>query len=110
MGWEMSQEDWMSVNDRRIIQIQRATLLMGGPDIFWDPENDDDNPDRWFDPLPRGSYKWLAPDRDELMEQRKTAYSEMDWDERGIPTSEELNKLRALWFNRLLLGNLEHQW
>ena len=92
-GWELTQEDWMNVNGRRIIQIQRAVLLMGGPDVFWDPEKDDDNPDRWYDPLPSGPYKGLAPDRDELMKQRKTAYLEMGWDERGIPTSEELNKL-----------------
>jgi len=92
-GWEMTQEDWMNVNGRRIIQIQRAALLLGGPDVYWDPEADDDNPDRWYEPLPSGPYEGLAPDRAEVMEQRKAAYAEMGWDERGIPTSEELNKL-----------------
>ncbi len=92
-GWEMTQEDWINVNGMRIIQIQRAVLLLGGPDVFWDPEKDDDNPERWYDSLPSGPYKGLAPDRDELMEQRKTAYAEMGWDERGIPMMEELNKL-----------------
>jgi aldehyde:ferredoxin oxidoreductase len=95
-GFELTQEDWINVNGRRIIQIQRAALLLGGPDVFWDPEEDDDNPDRWYDPLPSGPYKGLAPDRAELMEQRKTAYSEMGWDERGIPTSEELTRLGLL--------------
>jgi len=92
-GWEMTQEDWMNVNGRRIIQIQRAALLLGGPDVYWDPEADDDNPDRWYEPLPSGPYEGLAPDRAEVMEQRKAAYAEMGWDERGIPTSEELNRL-----------------
>jgi aldehyde:ferredoxin oxidoreductase len=27
------------------------------------------------------------------MEQRKTAYTEMDWDEHGVPTTEELKRL-----------------
>ena len=92
-GWDMTQEDWMNVNGRRIIQIQRAALLLGGPDVHWDPLEDDDNPERWYEPLPNGPYEGLAPDRDEVMEMRKAAYAEMGWDERGIPTSEELNKL-----------------
>jgi aldehyde:ferredoxin oxidoreductase len=92
-GWDVTQEDWMNVYGRRIIQIQRAALLLGGPDVFWDPVEDDDNPDRWYEPLPSGPYEGLAPDRDEVMEMRKTAYGDMGWDERGIPTSEELNKL-----------------
>ena len=92
-GWDMTQEEWINVNGRRIIQIQRAVLLLGGPDIVWDPLTDDDNPDRWYNPLPSGPYKGSAPERAELMEQRKKAYADMGWDERGIPTTEELTKL-----------------
>jgi len=92
-GWEMTQEEWMKVNGRRIIQIQRACLLLGGPDIVWNPDTDDDNPPRWYTPLPSGPYKGSAPNRDELMEERKEAYVDMGWDGQGIPTIEELTKL-----------------
>jgi aldehyde:ferredoxin oxidoreductase len=92
-GWDISQEEWINVNGRRIIQIQRALLLLGGPDVVWDPVKDDDNPDRWYEPLPSGPFKGRAPNRDELMKQRKTAYADFGWDERGIPTSEELRGL-----------------
>ncbi len=92
-GWEMTQEEWMTVDGRRIIQIQRAALLLGGPDVFWDPLVDDDNPPRWYHPLPSGPYKGSAPQRDEVLEMRKTAYAEMGWDARGIPTTEELESL-----------------
>ena len=92
-GWDMTPEDWVNINGRRIIQIQRAALLLGGPDIFWDPDKDDDNPIRWYTPLPSGPYMGKAPTRAEIMEMRSKAYSEMGWDKRGIPTTEELTKL-----------------
>jgi aldehyde:ferredoxin oxidoreductase len=90
---DITQEDWINIYGRRIIQIQRAALLLGGPDVFWDPKKDDDNPPRWYEPLPSGPYEGSAPNRDDVMEQRKTFYAEMGWNEMGIPTSEELNKL-----------------
>jgi aldehyde:ferredoxin oxidoreductase len=92
-GWDMTQDEWMNINGRRIIQIQRAALLLGGPDEVWDPTVDDDNPPRWYTPLPSGPYKGAAPKREEVLEMRKQAYAEMGWDERGIPTTEELTKL-----------------
>jgi len=92
-GWDMAMDAWMNVNGRRIIQIQRAALLLGGPDIVWDALTDDDNPERWYMPLPSGPYKGNAPSRDEIMEMRKKAYTDMGWDARGIPTTEELAKL-----------------
>ncbi len=92
-GWEMTQEEWMDVHGRRIIQIQRAALLLGGPDVIWDPLVDDDNPSRWYEPLPSGPYKGNAPNRADLMKERANAYTEMGWDAQGIPTPEELTKL-----------------
>ena len=92
-GWAMTLEEWMNVNGRRIIQIQRAALLLGGPDVFWDPLEDDDNPPRWYTPLPSGPYKGSAPKREDVMTERGTVYADMGWDERGIPTTEELTKL-----------------
>jgi len=92
-GWDMTAEEWTNVNGRRIIQMQRAVLLIGGPDIVWETDVHDDNPPRWYEPLPSGPYKGSAPNRDELMEQRKEAYLAFGWDENGIPTSKELNSL-----------------
>jgi len=83
----------MDVNGRRIIQIQRAVLLLGGPDVVLVPLIDDDSPPRWYEPLPSGPYKGSAPDRDEVMKERANAYILMGWDEQGIPTTEELTKL-----------------
>lgn len=92
-GWDMTEEEWMNVKGRRIIQIQRAALLLGGPDIVWDASTDDDNPPRWYTPLPSGPYKGSAPKRAEVLEMRKEAYAELGWDENGIPTTEDLKKL-----------------
>ena len=92
-GWAMTPEDWAEVHGRRIIQIQRAALLLGGPDLIWDPVEDDDNPPRWYEPLPTGPHKGAAPNRADCLEARDEYYESMGWDEKGIPTTKELHKL-----------------
>ena len=92
-GWKLDRELWSKKHGRRIVQIQRVLLLLGGPDIRWDPLKDDDNPPRWYDPLPSGPKKGSAPDRKECMRMRSEYYKMMGWDENGIPTSEELKSL-----------------
>jgi len=92
-GWKMTQEDWINIHGQRIIQIQRAALLLGGPDVFWDPLVDDDNPHRWYTPLPSGPYEGNAPKKTEVLEERNKAYIDLGWDERGIPTTEDLTRL-----------------
>jgi len=92
-GWAMTAEDWAETHGRRIIQIQRAALLLGGPDFVWDPVEDDDNPQRWYEPLPTGPHKGAAPTRADCLEARGEYYQSMGWDENGIPTTEELTKL-----------------
>jgi aldehyde:ferredoxin oxidoreductase len=101
-GWDTTQEEWINVNGRRIIQIQRAALLLGGPDVIWEPKIHDDNPPRWYEPLPSGPYKGSAPNRDELLAQRKEAYAAMGWDQNGIPTTAELKKLGLEDVDRVL--------
>jgi aldehyde:ferredoxin oxidoreductase len=95
-GWDLTEEKWMNFNGRSIIQIQRAALLLGGPDIVWNPNEDDDNPQRFYTPLPTGPFTGNAPNRSELMEERKKAYAMMGWDEFGVPTTEELSRLGLL--------------
>ena len=92
-GWELTPEIWVKELGRRIIQIQRAVLLLGGPDFTWDPLKDDDNPPRWYEPLPSGPKKGSAPSREECLRMRSEFYRSMGWDERGVPTSEELKRL-----------------
>ncbi len=98
-GFNITQTGWRRVNGPRIVTLQRALLLMGGPDVFWEPVEDDDNPPRFYEPLPSGPYKGKITDR-ELVEQKRSAYFEtLGWDERGIPRKETLE--------RLGLGDLE---
>ena len=92
-GWSMTTEDWAGIHGRRIIQIQRAALLLGGPDFVWDAVENDDNPPRWYEPLPTGPQKGAAPNRADCLEMRSEYYQSMGWDEKGIPTTEELKKL-----------------
>jgi len=92
-GWNLTQEEWRRKLGRRITQIQRAALLLGGPDIFWKPEAHDDNPPRFYEPLPSGPYKGKTTDRKTFEEMRKQYYEAIGWDERGIPKSSVLKDL-----------------
>jgi len=92
-GFPMTLESWRRVNGPRIVTVQRALLMIGGPDIFWEPVKDDENPSRFYEPLPSGPWKGRTTDR-ELVEKKRAAYFEtLGWDERGIPTKETLDKL-----------------
>jgi len=92
-GFPMTLESWRRVNGPRIVTVQRALLMMGGPDIVWEPLKDDENPPRFYEPLPSGPWKGRTTDR-ELVDKKRAAYFKtLGWDERGIPTRETLEKL-----------------
>ncbi len=92
-GFPITQESWRTETGPRIVTLQRALLLLGGPDIVWKPLEDDDNPPRFYEPLPSGPYKGQTTDK-EIVEQKRHAYFDtLGWDERGIPTKERLKKL-----------------
>jgi len=101
-GWELNDEIWMNEVGRRILDIQRAALLLGGPDVVWDPAKDDENPPRFYEPLPTGPMKGLAVDRTKFAEMRSKYYADMGWDERGIPKSEDLRRLGLRDVDRVL--------
>jgi aldehyde:ferredoxin oxidoreductase len=91
-GWALTKDVWCTVQGPRIVTLQRAQILLGGPDVFWDPDKDDDNPPRFYEPLPTGPYKGRTTDKN-IVEQKKQDYYEvLGWDERGIPIPETLVK------------------
>lgn len=91
-GWDTAEEEWNRTLSRRIVHIQRAALLLGGPDIKWTAD-DDDNPPRYYEPLPSGPYKGQTTDRKVVEERRREYYEAIGWDSRGIPKSEVLKGL-----------------
>jgi aldehyde:ferredoxin oxidoreductase len=62
-GIELTKEDWVATKAMKIIQLQRAMLLLGGPDLKWNPEIHDDNPPRFYEPLPSGPFKGKAVEK-----------------------------------------------
>jgi aldehyde:ferredoxin oxidoreductase len=95
-GFPITQESWRRVTGPRIVTLQRALLLLGGPDVTWEPVGDDDNPPRFYEPLPTGPYKGSKTDEALVKQKRKTYFETLGWDEKGIPTKETLKKLGLL--------------
>ena len=92
-GWKLTNKQWYSEKALRILQLQRTMLLLGGPDAKWRPKLDDDNPPRFWEPLPSGPYKGKTLDRKKFEDARLKYYNAVGWDENGVPKSETLKKL-----------------
>ena len=92
-GLELTPEEWSKRKAFRILQLQRAMLLLGGPDLKWSPRTDDDNPPRFYEPLLSGPYKGKTAERAKVEDNRKKYYEEAGWDENGIPKKDTLKKL-----------------
>ena len=103
-GWDITQEEWKRELGHRIVHIQRAAELIGGPDISWQPPEDDDNPPRFYEPLPTGPFKGSVTDKEEVERRRREYYEAIGWDENGIPKSSVLKKLDLLDVDRALNG------
>ncbi len=93
-GQNLTRKGWLNGGGMKTLEIQRALLLLGGPDLTWNPKVDDDNPDRFYEPLPTGPCKGQAADRTRVKHKVKEYYSQAGWDENGVPTSETLAKLK----------------
>jgi aldehyde:ferredoxin oxidoreductase len=100
-GWNITRHRWCTEHGPRIVTLQQALLLLGGPDIYWSPERDFDNPPRFYEPLPEGPHKGKTTDRAAVETMKRNYYKVLGWDERGIPRRETLE--------RLGLGYLEPQ-
>jgi len=92
-GWEIEPKEWYQAPALRILQLQRALLLLGGPDLKWDPRVHDDNPSRFYEPLPSGPDAGKKVNRAKFEESKKEYYEAAGWDENGIPKSEVLKRL-----------------
>jgi aldehyde:ferredoxin oxidoreductase len=92
-GIELTQEEWYKTKAFRILQMQRAMLLLGAPDIKWNPKTHDENPARFYEPLPSGPYKGKTASRKKVEGDKKRYYRAAGWDENGIPQTKTLKKL-----------------
>jgi len=98
-GLELAREEWARGGGLKTLQIQRALLLLGGPDLKWNPRVHDDNPSRFYEPLPSGPCKGKAADHAAVKKSVRKYYEEAGWDENGVPNPETLNRLE--------LGNVD---
>ncbi len=92
-GWRQTRREWYEKKALRILHLQRAMLLLGGPDAKWRPRLDDDNPPRFWEPLPSGPYKGKTLDRKKFEESRREYFEAAGWDENGVPKPEILRRL-----------------
>jgi len=92
-GFPITLQRWRTENGPRIITLQKAFLLMGGPDVNWEPIRDDVNPPRYYEPLPTGPFKGKTTDLERVNTRMQTYFKTLGWDQRGIPTKETLEKL-----------------
>jgi aldehyde:ferredoxin oxidoreductase len=92
-GWKTLRQEWYETNGLRILNLQRAMLLLGGPDLRWKANADDENPARFYEPLPSGPYKGKAPDKKSFEESKQEYYEAVGWDKNGLPKPENLKRL-----------------
>lgn len=101
-GVKLTRKEWCRNKALKTLQLQRTLLLLGGPDATWNPRVDDDNPPRFYEPLPAGPEKGKTADRAAVEEYKQRYYRAVGWDENGIPTSEILAKLGLKDVNKAL--------
>jgi len=77
-GWDVSVNEWENEMLKRILDVQRVLLLLGGPDVTWDPSRDDDLPPRFYEPLPSGPCKGLKSQRRKSRKRRRNTMSAWD--------------------------------
>lgn len=92
-GWCITNEEWYQTSALRILQIQRALLLLGGPDYRWTADKDDENPPRFYDPLPSGPYAGRTTNKQTFEASKQEYYRDVGWNTNGVPKPETLRKL-----------------
>jgi aldehyde:ferredoxin oxidoreductase len=92
-GWKTLRQEWYETNGLRILNLQRAMLLLGGPDLKWRANKDDENPARFYEPLPSGPYKGKVVNKKSFEESKQEYYEAVGWDKNGLPKPETLKRL-----------------
>jgi aldehyde:ferredoxin oxidoreductase len=92
-GWKTLRQEWDETNALRILNLQRAMLLLGGPDLKWKANVDDENPARFYEPLPSGPYEGKTLNKESFEASKQEYYKAVGWDENGLPKPETLQKL-----------------
>lgn len=92
-GVPLTQKEWCKKKAIKTLQLQRAVLLLGGPDLKWNPKIHDDNPPRFYEPLPSGPYEGKTVGKADVQDEVKKYYKAAGWGENGIPTTKTLRKL-----------------
>jgi len=101
-GQDLTRKQWLRCGGLKTLQIQRVLLLLGGPDLTWNPTLDDDNPARFYEPLPTGPCKGQAADKASVKQKVHQYYEQAGWDQNGIPTHETLSKLELTYVDESL--------
>jgi len=92
-GWKTLRQEWYETNGLRILNLQRAMLLLGGPDLTWKANTDDENPPRFYEPLPSGPYKGRTVKKKTFEASKQEYYEAVGWDKKGLPKHETLKRL-----------------
>lgn len=92
-GVELTRKEWCFSKALKVLQLQRAMLLLGGPDLKWLPRVHDENPPRFYEPLPSGPYKGKAASKAGVKRYKERYYRAVGWDRNGVPMSTVLKKL-----------------
>ena len=101
-GIKLTRKEWVQTKAIKILQIQRAALLLGGQDLKWTPKTHDDNPPRFYEPLPSGPYEGKTTDKPNVEEYKRRYYKAVGWDKNGIPKSKTLIELGLEDVNKAL--------
>ncbi len=92
-GWKTLRQEWEEANWLRVLNLQRAMLLLGGPDLKWKANVDDENPARFYEPLPSGPYEGKTVNKEAFEASKQEYYNSVGWDENGLPKPETLKSL-----------------
>ena len=92
-GWTTVRKEWLETGALRVLNIQRAMLLLGGPDFKWKPNVDDENPSRFYEPLLSGPYKGKTVKKKVFEKSKQEYYAAVGWDKNGLPKQATLKKL-----------------
>lgn len=95
-GWNTSLFEVMKVGERGITMARAFNVMRGfSPD-------DDNLPDRMFEPMRDGALKGHKIDKEAFEKAKLLYYGMMGWDKNGIPTEAKLEELGIGWIYGLI--------